>query len=245
MKLPGTPEIHETRGHVHGDETRRAIVLAAISVIAEQGVSGASLRAINVAAGSRNSSAAHYHFGTKMAVIQAALETVYAGVARGQEPLLSALEARAAQGRPVGVREILEAAYLPYLALLTQQTYGPFAAKFISRLLVESDDALQSLINRLVAPMMLRCLALLTIALPSLPEDVLKLRLFVTVTNVVHGAGDIRAASNSPLGDLTGGDPMAMLHGLFEYMTAAMSSPTMPVGPADATRMGTTLFGMP
>ncbi|MBI1319872.1 MAG: hypothetical protein GC168_13160 [Candidatus Hydrogenedens sp.] len=236
-------ESENARGNVHGDETRHAIILAAIRVIAEQGVSGASLRAINVAAGCRNSSASHYHFGTKLAVIDAALSTVYAEVDAGQAPLMSDLELRVSQGRPVGVREVLEAAYLPFLALMTRPDYGPAAAKFFSRILVESDDQLQAVLNRLVAPMMLRCLALLQSALPQVPEPVLRRRLFITVTNVVHGAGDMPAAANSPLGDLTSGNPLEMLHELFDYMTAAISAAPQPLTPADEARMAATLFG--
>jgi AcrR family transcriptional regulator len=234
---------HEIRGYAHSDETRRAIVSAAIRVVAEQGVSGASLRAINVAAGSRNSSAAHYHFGTKLAVLEAALSAIYAEVWRGQDVLFTALEERAGQGRPVGTREILEAGYLPLLALLARPEYGPHSAKFLSRILIESNDELQSVLNRLVSPMMHRCLALLKTALPQVPEHTLKLRIFITVTNVIHGAGDLPAVSNSPFGDLSGDNPLDMLHTLFDYMTSAVSAPPEPFTPQDEARMAMTLLG--
>lgn len=233
----------DTRGHAHGEETRHAIVLAAIKVIAAQGVEGSSLRAINVAAGCKNSSAAHYHFGSKFSVLEAALQLIYAEVARGQAPLFAILEERARQGRPVGVRETLEAGYLPYLALLTRPGYGPVAAKFISRILVESNHEVQSLVNRLVSPMMQRTLALLKNALPGVPENALQFRIFVTVTNVIHGAGDIGAVQHSPFGDLSGDNPLTTLHGLFEYMTAAVSAPYVPLAPADEARMSATLLG--
>lgn len=233
----------DTRGHAHGEETRHAIVAAAIKVIAEHGVEGSSLRSINLAAGSKNSSAAHYHFGSKLAVLEAALHLIYAEVARGQDPLFSALEARARQGRPVGVREVLEAGYLPYLALLTRPVYGPVAAKFVSRILVESDSDIQAVVNRLVAPMMHRTLALLKTALPHLSEAALQLRIVITVTNVIHGAGDIAAIQNSPFGDLSGDSPMNTIHNLFEYMTAAVSAPYVPLAPSDEARMSATLFG--
>lgn len=231
------------RGPSHGDETRRAIILAAIRIIAANGIAGASLRAINVAAGSRNASAAHYHFGTKLAMVEAALATIHQEVARGQEPLMAALEARAGEGRPVGVREILEAAYLPYLALLSHPEFGPTAAKFMSRILVESNHEIQALINGLVAPMMYRCLALLQTALPHVDEHTLKIRLFISVTNVIHGAGDIAAVQNSPFGDLSPDSPLTMLHALFCYLTVAVSAPAEPLTAADETRMTSTLFG--
>ena len=159
----------DTKSHASGDHTRDAIILAAIREIAEHGVAGASLRAINVAAGCRNASAAHYHFGNKHAIIEAALLHVFDEVCRMQEPLLAALEERARFGRPVGVREVLEAAYLPFLSLLSSPTYGPAAAKFASRVLVESDAHIQEILNRTVATTMQRTLALLAGALPQVP----------------------------------------------------------------------------
>jgi AcrR family transcriptional regulator len=240
-KDPTIDHKHDAR-HAHSEETRRSILLAAIRIIAEYGVAGASLRAINVAAGSRNSSAAHYHFGTKLAVVEEALALVYAEVSKGQEPLLKALEERAAQGRPVSSREVLEAGYLPYLALLSRPEFGPPAAKFVSRILVESDEEMQNVVNRLVTPSMHRSLALLKHALPSVPEDMLKLRIFMTVTNVIHGAGDIAALYNSPFGNLSGDNPLQILHALFEFIDAAVSAPPTLMTNADATRMSVTLF---
>jgi AcrR family transcriptional regulator len=223
--LGGTTEKHEVRHGAYGDETRRAIVLAAIRVVAESGVNGASLRAINVAAGSKNSSAAHYHFGTKLAMLEAAVALVWGEVLPAQNAGLEALEARMAAGGAVSAREILETTYLPYLALLQRDDFGTEAAKFVSRLLVESDAEIQGLVNRTVAPQMGRVLGLLLHALPEVPPDKLVIRLFITVTNVIHGAGDINALTNSPLGDLTAGDRNRFAEVLMDYLTAAVSAP--------------------
>ncbi len=216
---------HEHRHGAYGDETRRAIVMAAIRVVAESGVNGASLRSINVAAGSKNSSAAHYHFGTKLAMLEAAVATIWDEVLPRQNEALDVLEARLAAGGAISVREILEASYQPYLNLLQHNDFGVPAAKFVSRLLVESDTEIQGLVNRVVAKQMARVFALLQQALPHVPPDVLVVRLFITVTNVIHGAGDILALTNSPLGDLTGGDPHRFARELLDYMAAAVSAP--------------------
>lgn len=226
----------------HSDETRRAIVAAAIQEIAAHGVEGASLRAINVAAGSKNASAAHYHFGSKAALIEAGLRHVMAHVSASQEPLLAALEERTRFGRPVGVREVVEAVYLPYFALLTAPGLGPTAVKFISRVLIESNDELQAIVNELVTPIMQRCLALLRAGAPQVPEETLKLRILITITNAVHGAGDFAAMSNSPFGDMSGGNPAVLVHGMFDYLTAAIVAPPTSFTAADEARMAATLF---
>ena len=228
--------------HGPAEDTRGAIVAAAILEIAAHGVEGASLRAINVAAGCRNASAAHYHFGNKAALIEAGLRQVMAQVSAAQEPLLAALEERVRFGRPMGVREVVEAVYLPYFALLTTPGFGPTAVKFISRVLIESNEELQAIVNELVSPIMQRCLVLLRAGAPHVPEEALKLRILITITNAVHGAGDFAAMANSPFGDMTGGNPTALLHGLFDYIAAAIVAPPTPFTAADEARMASTLF---
>ncbi|MAF83215.1 MAG: TetR family transcriptional regulator, partial [Chromatiales bacterium] len=54
--------------------TREALLLAGERLIAENGIDAVSLRQINTAAGQRNSSAAHYHFGSKEALVRAIFE---------------------------------------------------------------------------------------------------------------------------------------------------------------------------
>jgi len=216
----------EIRANAHGDETRRALVDATVRTVAAHGVGGASLRAINAAAGSKNASAAHYYFGSKLAVLKAAVESVYEQVLPQQEAGLGALEARLAAGEHgVSAREVLEAVYQPYFVLLLSPEFGQVSAKFISRLLIESDAEIQGLLNEMVAPQMLRVLYLLEAALPDLRREVLAVRLFVTVTNVVHGAGDFPALLNSPLGDLSGGDRAGALRRMMDYIVAGVCAP--------------------
>ena len=53
------------------DRTREQLILAGERLFALSGLDSVSLRQINSAAGQRNSSAAHYHFGSKEALVQA------------------------------------------------------------------------------------------------------------------------------------------------------------------------------
>ena len=46
-------------------QTREELILAAERLFSEFGIDAVSLRQINAAAGQRNSSAAHYQFGSK------------------------------------------------------------------------------------------------------------------------------------------------------------------------------------
>ena len=51
------------------EHTRQQLILAAEKLFAESGIDSVSLRQINLEAGQKNSSAAHYHFGSKDALI--------------------------------------------------------------------------------------------------------------------------------------------------------------------------------
>jgi len=54
-----------------GSETRARLLRAGEQVFARSGVNGANLREINAAAGQRNNSALHYHFGSREGLLQA------------------------------------------------------------------------------------------------------------------------------------------------------------------------------
>ena len=51
------------------EQTRMTLINAAEELFAQSGIDGVSLRQINVTAGQKNSSAVHYHFGSKESLI--------------------------------------------------------------------------------------------------------------------------------------------------------------------------------
>ena len=52
-------------------DIKERLILAALELFAEQGIHGVSMRNINVLAGTKNSGAAHYHFGNKLGLLEA------------------------------------------------------------------------------------------------------------------------------------------------------------------------------
>src|SRR5262249_15017309 len=69
----------------------------------EHGLNGVSLRQINVAAGQRNASAAHYHFGSREGVVRAVFEYRMSGVDRRRLQRFEALEREGRLGDPRGL----------------------------------------------------------------------------------------------------------------------------------------------
>ena len=120
-----------------GDATRHALVEAATTLFAAQGIDGASIRSINSAAG-LGPAAVHYHFGTKDGLLQAVLERDGGEVMARIEENEQALFDRPA---PPTAREIVEILGAPYLDLLRKDPVrGARWLKIVAELSQADDD---------------------------------------------------------------------------------------------------------
>lgn len=89
-----------------GDElkpTRELLVSTALRLFAEHGIDAVSLAEINRAAGQRNATATHYHFGGKAGLVQAIFDKHRARVNRIREGMLAALPEQASPAQVVAV----------------------------------------------------------------------------------------------------------------------------------------------
>ena len=73
-------------------DTRMRLILAAEQLFAENGIEGVSLRQVNVAAGQKNASATHYHFGSKDALIEAIFSHRMEAINARRTEILDALD---------------------------------------------------------------------------------------------------------------------------------------------------------
>jgi len=167
--------------------TRAALLDAAERLFAAQGIHAVSLRAINAAAGARNVSAVHYHFGTKDDVIAAVVARRMEWLARER---LDALDAAVVGGAP-DLRALVEAVVLPFVRMLTEDAQQAAYVAFLARLVGEADAALEGLAPPVFWRMIERLVRLLQRALPQVPARVLVLRVrfllqqsFVLVTDL-------------------------------------------------------------
>lgn len=96
-------------------DTRMRLIRAAEKLFGERGIHGVTLKEINAAAGQRNESALHYHFGSKRALIEAILRHHVEDIdRRRQERVDRLLE----DGNENNLREVLRATFMPLLELL-------------------------------------------------------------------------------------------------------------------------------
>jgi len=73
--------------------TRERIIRAAERLFATRGIEAVSLREVNAAAGQRNKSAVHYHFGSKQALVEAIFEHRMAPLDAMRRERIEALDA--------------------------------------------------------------------------------------------------------------------------------------------------------
>ena len=87
-------------------DTKRELVLAAEKLFATQGIAATTIRQINAAAGQKNQSAIHYHFGSRDAVLDAIVALRVSPINDARARLID--EVRAAAGdRPMTSEEIV------------------------------------------------------------------------------------------------------------------------------------------
>jgi AcrR family transcriptional regulator len=107
-----------------------ALLLAAERLFAENGISGVSLRQVVQAAGQKNMSAAHYHFGSRDGLLQAVLSLRMSSINIYRSELLA--RASAVPGGP-DLRFYLEAFVLPLAEQLKPRLEGNYCLRFLEQ----------------------------------------------------------------------------------------------------------------
>lgn len=116
-------------------DTRMRLILAAERLFGERGLHGVTLKEINEAAGQRNESALHYHFGSKSALIDAIMRHRVKEIDVRRMELLDEL---VAEGRERDLRALLHATFMPMLELLGRPD-GVRFIRFMAEILHDPD----------------------------------------------------------------------------------------------------------
>ena len=203
-------------------DTKINLILSALSLFAEHGVDAVSMRTINNAAGTRNASAVHYHFGNKLGIIEAIIHFITTELDEYRLDALSTLERRAREGDVPSAREVLWAAFTPYYRLYHNKPYGRDAVRFLARLQIDWSPEIQSIFNREPHRIAARIDALLDTALPKLPTDVRRLRYIYFWTLMVHMFCASDRLASTGFGDLRAATEEETLSRLFDYLVGGM-----------------------
>ena len=97
---------------------RELLIAAALKLFAEEGIDGVSIRAINREAGLGPASA-HYHFGTKEALVEAVLHIHGDQIV---DAVTSRAQALVDSESPVTARDLVQMLAVPYIDLIAAHT---------------------------------------------------------------------------------------------------------------------------
>lgn len=206
-------------------DTRQNLILSALHLFSEQGIDAVSMRTINAAAGARNASAVHYHFGSKFGITEAIIGFIKDELDSHRLPTLESLEARAAAGEPARTREVMWAALKPYDALSRTPDYGRSAIRFLARIQTDMNADIQNTLKRDPHEIAQRFDALLAVALPDLPGDIRQTRYLYCWTLMVQSLAGTGNWRDTTFGNLRAATGDAALLRFVDFMIGGLEAP--------------------
>jgi AcrR family transcriptional regulator len=204
-----------------GASTPERILQAAERLFSERGIGDVSLREITTAAGV-NSAAAHYHFGSKDAVLEELFARRSQPIAEGREKLLGQLKLNR-QGRPV-LEDVLRAFLQPALDLLNTPE-GVAFTRLRARMVFEREDIRRQIMGKAFDRTNEMALQALAKALPKLPARDLYWRFHFLLGTMVYTMARPGRIESLTKGDIDTYDAKAALDHLVRFAAAGFRAP--------------------
>lgn len=204
--------------------TRDRLMLEAMRLFADEGLTAVALRRVVHAAGAQNSSALHYHFGGRRGLVEGIVRMLGDWLTPRWDARFHALENSAQPS----TRAVVDALYGPVIDLHGHAPLGPSAVRFLARLAWDLGQDGQSISATLHAEPMQRAEALLQQRMTAPTTEILRLRLLMTMANVYHGLSDRSYLRRSPFGAVALAEPaqsnQLQAH-FFDYLVAGLEGP--------------------
>jgi len=203
------------------EHTRQQLILAAERLFAESGIDGVSLRQINVAAGQKNSSAAHYHFGSKDALI---LSIYQHRMEHVNERRIATLKQIESAGHADEVRPLVDAIVHPIVDEIDADDSGRNYIRFMAQAIGHPQLDLIALWKQEHSGGLARALELLRAALPNVPDPVFGQRFGLSFEQIVHSLADREKLRRSAKNTFEV-DSALFVNNLIDCISGAMSAP--------------------
>ena len=200
---------------------RQQLIAAAEQLFAESGIDAVSLRQINVAAGQKNSSAAHYHFGSKQALILAIYSTRMEHVNQRRIMMLEQIKLASKQRN---IRDLIEAIVYPIVAEIDADTSGRHYIRFMAQAIGHPQLDLIELWQQEHGEGLATTLQLLRAALPDLPEPLFGQRFGLVFEQIVHSLAD-REKLRGTAQDNFKVDGKLFVSNLIDVISGSMTAP--------------------
>lgn len=201
--------------------TREALILAGERLFAEHGINGVSLRQINAHAGQKNSSAAHYHFGSKQALIKAIHSYRLERVNQRRHARLKKLHEK---GKESDVRAIVETIVHPIVEEIHETDGGSHYIRCLAQIVSHPQIDVSDLWSKDIASGLSEALSLLKTTHPDVPPILLGQRFGLMWEQTIHALSDrehLRGLSTG--GD--GADLVLFVSNLVDMIAGGLSAP--------------------
>ncbi len=169
------------------ETTRQQLIQAAERLFAESGIDAVSLRQINVAAGQKNSSAAHYHFGSKAALILSIYQNRMKSVNELRESQIGKLET---EQRTKDVRALIQTIVNPIVAEIDADPTGQYYISFMAQAMGHPQLDPVELQQQEHTGGLYKTIKYLGEALPEIPPALLGQRFGLAFEQIIHSLAD-------------------------------------------------------
>ena len=200
---------------------RDQLIAAAEKLFAESGIDGVSLRQINVAAGQKNSSAAHYHFGSKEALMLSIYNVRMESVNRRR---IAAVDEIEQNDRAGDVRALVGAIVEPIVQEIDADASGQHYIRFMAQAIGHPQLDLVELWQQEHSGGLARLLQLLREALPHVPDPIFGQRFGLAFEQIVHSLADREKLRQSAKNTFEI-DSALFVSNLIDCISGAMSAP--------------------
>ncbi len=204
------------------EDTRDKLLHAGERLFAERGIGPVSMREINKAAGQRNTSAIHYHFGSKDALIQAIFEKRMREYNTRRLQLLDEVESR---GEADNLHAIVRASLHPIAESLSPPRQNLNYILFIGQVLNESSHHVRLAVTAPFSEGMKRTLEMIRKLLVDVPEAVLWERMVLTIQIIVHSLGQRARLLQSSSGKAPTRSNEEYISDLVDFICGGISAP--------------------
>ncbi len=204
-----------------GASTPERILQAAERLFSERGIGDVSLREITTAAGV-NSAAAHYHFGSKEAVLDELFTRRARPIAERREQMLGQLKMNR-QGRPI-LEDVLRAFLQPALDLLNTPQ-GIAFTRLRARMVFEREEVRRQILGKSFDRTNEMAFRALSRALPKLAHKDLYWRFHFLLGTMVYTMARPGRIESMTRGDIETSDPQAALEHLVHFAAAGFRAP--------------------
>ena len=213
-----------SRGSASSPDSADVLLLTAQRLFAEKGIDGVSMREIAREAGQRNTSALHYHFGSKEALMQAILQGGMREINELRNDYIDQLYSTERHGE---LRGLVEAIVWPLASRLVTSRSNSYN-RFLAAAQVYPDFDLAASTREEEDRGFRRIQELLQRALPDMPELLLRQRYLAGVSFVIFSLADYermgarRSKRQRPF------DLQRAIENLIDMVAGAIAAPISP-----------------